>query len=98
MRSQAASVGREARRRFAAEDLGHLYAWVTYMPGRAQPTTDSYVSAFGDFGGRIWLNAAHQGPLPRVAVEAANEALAAKVAPHLIDDQAFVEVPRRLRE
>lgn len=54
--------------------------------------------AFGDFSGRIWLNAAHQGPLPRAAVEAAEEALAAKVSPHLIDDDAFVTVPRRLRE
>jgi hypothetical protein len=26
---------------------------------------------FGPFGGRAWLNCAHQGPLPRVAVQAA---------------------------
>ena len=61
-------------------------------------TYESYASAFGDFGGRVWLNTAHQGALPRIAIEAAEEALAAKAAPHLIDDAAFLEVPRRLRE
>src|SRR5438105_11793136 len=61
-------------------------------------TRSGYASAFGDFDGRAWLNAAHQGPLPRVAVEAAEEAVAAKAAPYLIDDEAFVAVPRRLRE
>lgn len=57
-----------------------------------------YAGAFGGFDGRIWLNAAHQGPLPRLAVEAAEEALAAKRAPHQISDEAFVDGPRRLRE
>jgi cysteine desulfurase/selenocysteine lyase len=52
---------------------------------------------FGPFGGRIWLNAAHQGPLPRVAVEAAERAVAIKRAPHLIADEDFVAVPLRLR-
>ena len=57
-----------------------------------------YADAFGDFDGRIWLNAAHQGPLPRLAAEAAGDVLAAKLAPHRIGDEAFVEVPGRLRE
>jgi cysteine desulfurase/selenocysteine lyase len=61
-------------------------------------TLGEYAGAFGDFGGRVWLNAAHQGPLPRPAVEAAEAALRAKVAPHLIADDDFVAVPRRLRE
>jgi hypothetical protein len=56
-----------------------------------------YAGAFGDFDGRIWLNAAHQGPLPRLAAGGAAEALAAKLAPHRISDEAFVDVPRRLR-
>ncbi len=56
-----------------------------------------YADGFGDFDGRIWLNAAHQGPLPRLAAEAGGEALAAKLAPHRISDEAFVDVPRRLR-
>ena len=66
-----------------------------------EPAVESladYADAFGDFDGRIWLNAAHQGPLPRSAVEAAEQALAAKLAPHRISDEAFIGVPRRLRE
>ncbi len=61
-------------------------------------SSDSYADAFGDFDGRIWLNAAHQGPLPRLAAEAAGQALAAKLAPHRISDHAFTGVPQRLRE
>ena len=57
-----------------------------------------YRADFGDFGGRVWLNAAHQGPLPRVGVAAAEQALREKLSPHLIDDNAFVALPRRLRE
>ena len=71
------------------------------MNGSKTPAVESsgnYAGAFGDFDGRIWLNAAHQGPLPRPAVEAAGEALAAKLAPHRISDEAFIKVPRRLRE
>lgn len=53
---------------------------------------------FGPFDGRIWLNCAHQGPLPRVAVEAAQEALFWKIAPHRIADDAFNSVPQRLKQ
>ena len=55
----------------------------------------------GDFGGfdeRAWLNCAHQGPLPRVAVAATERALADKAAPHRIGDEAFTDVPRRLKD
>lgn len=52
---------------------------------------------FGPFDGRVWLNTAHQGPLPRPAVEAALQAAALKSAPHRIGDDAFTEVPERLR-
>jgi cysteine desulfurase / selenocysteine lyase len=52
---------------------------------------------FGDFGGRAWLNCAHQGPLPLVAVAAAERALADKTAPHRLRDEAFTEVPVRLK-
>jgi selenocysteine lyase/cysteine desulfurase len=52
---------------------------------------------FGGFDGRAWLNCAHQGPLPRVAVAAAERALADKAAPHRLADEAFAEVPRRLK-
>jgi cysteine desulfurase / selenocysteine lyase len=52
---------------------------------------------FGGFDGRAWLNCAHQGPLPLVAVQAAEQALADKVAPYRLADEAFAEVPRRLK-
>ena len=52
---------------------------------------------FGDFEGRAWLNCAHQGPLPLVAVAAAEQALADKAAPHRIGDGSFTEVPGRLK-
>jgi cysteine desulfurase / selenocysteine lyase len=53
---------------------------------------------FGGFEGRAWLNCAHQGPLPKVAVAAATQALADKAAPHRIADEAFDEVPGRLKQ
>jgi selenocysteine lyase/cysteine desulfurase len=53
---------------------------------------------FGGFEGRAWLNCAHQGPLPRVAVAEAERALADKAAPHRIRDEAFDTVPRRLKD
>jgi cysteine desulfurase / selenocysteine lyase len=52
---------------------------------------------FGPFDGRVWLNTAHQGPLPRLAVQASAEAAALKAAPHRIADGDFAEVPERLR-
>jgi selenocysteine lyase/cysteine desulfurase len=57
----------------------------------------AYAEDFGPFDGRIWLNTAHQGPLPKVAVEAARAALEQKARPHLLRDEDFFEVPRRLR-
>jgi cysteine desulfurase/selenocysteine lyase len=54
-------------------------------------------SEFGPFDGRVWLNTAHQGPLPRCAVEAAGRAAALKSAPYRIADADFSEVPERLR-
>jgi selenocysteine lyase/cysteine desulfurase len=45
----------------------------------------------------VWFNTAHQGPLPRAAVIAAERAAALKAAPHRIGDDDFREVPERLR-
>ena len=56
------------------------------------------VSEFGPFDDRIWLNTAHQGPLPRSAVEATVRAAALKAAPHRIGDDDFRVVPERLRD
>src|ERR1039458_10277711 len=52
---------------------------------------------FGPFDGRVWFNTAHQGPLPRAAVIAAERAAALKAAPYRIGDNDFSEVPVRLR-
>jgi selenocysteine lyase/cysteine desulfurase len=56
---------------------------------------------FGPFadenGERIWLDAAHQGPLPRVSVAEARRALDWKISPHRLAEDAFIEVPSRLR-
>ena len=34
-----------------------------------------YQADFGPFDGKIWLNCAHQGALPRVAADEAREAI-----------------------
>jgi selenocysteine lyase/cysteine desulfurase len=52
---------------------------------------------FGDFDGRVWLNCSHQGPLPRCAADAAAQAVAWKLSPHLLTQERFDEVPARLR-
>lgn len=57
----------------------------------------SLSSDFGPFEGNVWLDCAHQGPLPRVAAREARRELARKVRPWAIDDDSFHEVPDRLR-
>ncbi len=52
---------------------------------------------FGPFEGSIWLNCAHQGPLPRVAVEAAREAIEWKMAPQRLTTELFSSTPLRLK-
>jgi cysteine desulfurase / selenocysteine lyase len=54
-------------------------------------------TAFGPFANRVWLNCAHQGPVPHPAAEAAQRAIADKLAPARIADDAFWAVPQRLR-
>jgi cysteine desulfurase/selenocysteine lyase len=53
---------------------------------------------FGPFDGRTWLNCAHQGPLPRVAASAAEEAIAWKRAPWNLTTERFSGVPQRLKQ
>lgn len=52
---------------------------------------------FGPFDGRVWMNTAHQGPLPRAARRALEKAADQKQAPHRIPDRSFLELPQRLR-
>ncbi len=66
-------------------------------PDGGGPAVDA-AGDFGEFDGRAWLNCAHQGPLPLVAVAVAERALADKAAPHRMGDEAFAEVPRRLKD
>jgi cysteine desulfurase / selenocysteine lyase len=74
------------------------------LPGAAPLTLDVRQSEpapvadqFGPFDGRVWLNTAHQGPLPRPGVAAAERAAALKAAPHRIGDDDFNEIPECLR-
>lgn len=57
-----------------------------------------FADHFGPFAGRCWFDTAHQGPMPRVAVQAATEALAQRIRPHEIQDADFFDVPGRLRQ
>jgi len=52
---------------------------------------------FGPFDGRIWLNVAHQGPLPRRARQALERVATDKTAPHRMSDESFGEVPAALK-
>ncbi len=56
-----------------------------------------YHTDFGPFEGRVWLNCAHQGPLPRRAAEEAREAITWKQRPWELTAERFAEVPARLR-
>jgi selenocysteine lyase/cysteine desulfurase len=58
---------------------------------------DGWRAAFAPFDGRVWLNCAHQGPLPRLAAEAAREAVAWKEQPWELSSERFTDVPARLR-
>jgi len=52
---------------------------------------------FGPFDGRTWFNTAHQGPLPRPALAALEEAVTMKLNPHRIEDRLFMDVPTACR-
>jgi selenocysteine lyase/cysteine desulfurase len=59
----------------------------------------AFANEFGPFDEVAWINASHQGALPRVAVDAVNEAVEWKRFPHFLSDsQLFVDVPRLQRE
>src|SRR5512143_53743 len=58
------------------------------------------VDAFSDFGpfdDHVWLNCAHQAPLPNVARVEAEEAVAWKAAPWELTTERFSGVPLRLK-
>jgi selenocysteine lyase/cysteine desulfurase len=59
--------------------------------------TGNFAQDFGPFDGKLWLNCAHQGPLPRVAAAAAEEAIAWKRGPYHLTTERFSGVPQRLK-
>ena len=52
---------------------------------------------FGPFDGHVWLNCAHQGPMPRVAIDRAKEAIEWKRRPFELTTERFSGVPAQLR-
>jgi cysteine desulfurase/selenocysteine lyase len=59
------------------------------------PLTDP--AGFASFDGHVWLNCAHQGPLPVRAARAAQEAIAWKQRPFELTSERFRGIPERLR-
>jgi selenocysteine lyase/cysteine desulfurase len=53
---------------------------------------------FPDLTGRVWLNCAHQAPLPARARAAAEEAVAWKAMPWELTTERFAGVPGRLKQ
>ena len=53
---------------------------------------------FGDWGGRVWLNTAHQGALPLAAAQEARDAIGWKTHPFELTQERFNDVPGRLRD
>lgn len=60
-------------------------------------TPSEYASAF-NLDDTIWLNCAHQGPLPKCAQNAVQRAIAMKANPALLADGLFFAVPKTLKE
>jgi len=56
-----------------------------------------YSKDFGPFENKIWLNCAHQGPLPKVAVAQVEEAISWKIAPYQMTTERFSQVPLNLK-
>ena len=58
----------------------------------------SFSSDFGPFGNHVWLNCAHQGPIPQVAAAAAREAITWKQQPYELTVERFSGIPARLKK
>ncbi len=56
-----------------------------------------YRSEFADFGDTVYLDVAHQGPLPRVAARALREAVGWKELPHTMPGDVYFGLPDRVR-
>lgn len=52
---------------------------------------------FGPFDGKIWLNTASEGPLPKIALPALQEVVAWKLKPYDLTNRRFREAPQNLK-
>lgn len=59
--------------------------------------TYDYSKDFGPFNGRVWMNTAAQGPLPKVAAAAARKAIDDKIDPRRIVPDLFLSTAEALR-
>ena len=57
-----------------------------------------YKDDFCPFENKVWLNAASEGPLPKISAEALGEAIVWKSLPYQLDDEKFVSVQVQLKE
>lgn len=57
----------------------------------------NYPNDFGPFDGKIWLNSASEGALPKVGVAALQEAISWKIQPFKLTHQKFQEIPQKLK-
>ncbi|MDQ3877808.1 MAG: aminotransferase class V-fold PLP-dependent enzyme, partial [Actinomycetota bacterium] len=60
-------------------------------------TPDDVRAEFSAATEKVWLNAAHQGPLPRRARAATEIALDEKSAPWHLEDSEFWDIPAKLK-
>ncbi|HEY1865461.1 MAG TPA: aminotransferase class V-fold PLP-dependent enzyme [Candidatus Acidoferrales bacterium] len=58
---------------------------------------NAWRDAWFDFGGAAYLNVAAQGPMPRVALRAVQQALEWKKFPHLLPESTYFDLPNRVR-
>jgi selenocysteine lyase/cysteine desulfurase len=67
-------------------------------PREGREWSMSYQQDFADFEGVAYLNASLQAPLPLVSIRAAQEALEWKKRPDRLADNAYFDLPNRIRE
>jgi len=61
-------------------------------------TLRNYQEDFGPFDGKIWLNSASEGAMPKVSVAAIVESTIWKIKPFQLTNKRFAEVPKKLKE
>ena len=58
----------------------------------------AYSKDFEDFKDKIWLNAASEGPLPKVSAQSLQESISQKSLPYQLDIPKFISVPAELKK